>query len=166
MDADRTFKLSEITKIFNVKRHFIIRLVETGIIKPFQDAKGRGKSRAYSYENLIEIGIFIHLNKLDLSHEMASLVLSLARRFGGSFAKDEKGVVYICITGFVRGEMKVQASLGFFDGGHEEPGEYLMHVQDAAIKSNQDIKENDFASYFILDVRNIRKYVNSRIHKV
>ena len=75
MSAERTFTLSDIVKIYNVRRHFVIHLVEKGIVKPLVDAKGRGKSRRYSYSNALEIGIFLHLNALNISHEQAHSIL-------------------------------------------------------------------------------------------
>lgn len=165
MDKTKTFKLSEITKIFGVKRHFIIHLVEAGIIKPLMDAKGRGKSRKYSYENLIQIGVFIYLNKLKLSYGMAKSILShlYGPPFGGQTAAEM--VIYICVIGLASGEMKVDVCMGHIRG-ESEPGEYLADRIQWKAHKDKSIRKEDFVYYYILDVHNIRNYIDSMIRKI
>ena len=56
------FSHTDTLKIFpNVKVRTLISWSERGLIKPLQDASGRGSARAYSYTNLIEIGIINEL---------------------------------------------------------------------------------------------------------
>lgn len=170
LGPNRTFKLTDIVKIFDVKRHFIINLVETGVIKPLIDAKGRGKSRRYSYNNILEIGIFIYLNKLDLSYEMARRVLNkLSEAIKNHPKRTIETVPYIGVFGFLNGKIKIDINIiGSrhidFESFVKEslPGHYLMGHISTMIEEKK-VNIHDFAYYFILDVRNISSYIHSRI---
>lgn len=158
---NKTFKLSDITKIFNIKRHFVIHLVETGIIKPFKDAKGRGKSRIYSYKNLIQIGIFIHLNKLELSYEMIRNVLVEVDNLMKYHTNSIETFTYICVLGFLNGEIHMYGRYDLFPN-ETLPEEFLSKCVNDHIKE-KGIKKNTFAYYFILDLANIKAYIDSKV---
>jgi hypothetical protein len=138
-------------------------LVEKGIIKPLVDAKGRGKSRIYSYKNLLEIGIFIYLNKLDLSYKMAGRVLS---KLGDMIEYHPKEIIetmpYICVLGYLDGEIDITAMVELFPDEFS-PEDFLSRRVREEIKSKEDISLADFAYYFIVDVRNITAYINRKI---
>ena len=157
LDLQKTYKLSEIIKIFDIKRHFIIHLVEKKIIKPLVDAKGRGKSRIYSYRNLVEIGIFIYLNKLEVSYNIAKQILL------GIKAHDSdrwEWLSYISIIGFINGEYFLSINIA---RGPEaitiSPGECLALDMEGEVSR----KKEDYAYYFILDVKNIVAFINEKI---
>lgn len=163
LDTNRTFKLTKIVKIFNVKRHFIINLVETGIIKPLVDAKGRGKSRQYSYNNLLEIGIFIYLNKLDLSYEMARRVLNEISDMLKYHPKEKiETIPYISVLGFLNGKIDITASVELFPDVLS-PEHFLSNRIADMLRRKKVTSIADFAYYFVLDVRNISSYINSQI---
>ena len=187
MDLSKTFKLSEITKIFDIKRHFVIHLVEKGIIKPLVDVKGRGKSRLYSLKNLIEIGIFIYLTKLDLSYEMASRVLSVLKHLTwietndpGSplmkyveahedqtvatkqVAESAKIVPYISVLGFLNGKIDISVAIELYPD--ETTPENFLSKRIKEVIAEKKVKSiADLAYYFIVDVKNIVSYIYSRI---
>ena len=164
----RTFKLSEVSKIFNIKRHFVIRLVETGVIKPFEDIRGRGKSRQYSYENLIEIGIFLHLNRLKISHAMAASIVQYFRDNWGGFQLDEalkdilESISYISVFGFLNGETQTLAKIDLYPP-RVTPEEAIRFLVKSTIEEGRGINKQSFAYYFLVDVKNIVDYVNKRI---
>lgn len=169
LDWTKTFKLSEITKIFPVKRHFVIHLVEKKRIKPKVDAKGRGKSRLYSYRNLIEIGIFLYLTKIDMSHDKASEIMKLMVEFYfdapigykasegdflstaavpsfDSFIKYVNHLPYFCVLGLLNGDIE-------------------SFVPDNKFYDRLSFwfDKSDYAFYYIVDVKNIVSYINARI---
>lgn len=162
LDEKRTFKLNEITKLFDIKRHFVIHLVEMGIITPLFDVRGRGKSRIYSYKNLLEIGIFIYLTHLRLSYEIARYILGQMSEFLKGYSKSDSFVTpYICVLGFLDGKSKIHFS---FDVRRDtlSPQDFLSRLIQEEIK-NKDIKLSDFAYYFIIDIKNIRYLIDSKI---
>ena len=159
-----TYKLSEITRIFDIKRHFVIHLVEKGIIEPLLDVKGRGKSRLYSYNNLVEIGIFVYLNKLNLSYEMAARVLNnISKHIKYHTEETIETMPYICVLGFLGGGMDITAVVELFPD-KLSPEAFLAKRIKNVIEERDDITRiDDFAYYFVLDVKNIVSYINYRI---
>lgn len=157
MDTNKTFKLTEIVKIFNIKRHFVIHLVERDIIKPLLDMKGRGKSRVYSYKNLIEIGIFIYLNKLDLSYEMANRILKIVSEYLENYPKYP--VPYIKVVGLLDGEIEISSTT-------ESNLHKLLLTHGIFIDRDKKFvrKGKDVVAYcFILNIGGIISYINSKI---
>ena len=51
----KIYSSGEISKIFKCNRQQIIHLVERGIVTPLIDARGRGKVRIYSEQNIKQI---------------------------------------------------------------------------------------------------------------
>lgn len=163
LDLQTTYKLSEITRIFEIKRHFVIHLVEKGIIEPLVDVKGRGKSRLYSYNNLVEIGIFIYLNNLNLSYEMATRILNnISKHIKHHTEETIETMPYICVLGFLDGGMDITVTepTRFFSD-KLSPEAFLSKMIKNAIEERDDITSiDDFAYYFVLDVKNIVSYIN------
>jgi DNA-binding transcriptional MerR regulator len=189
MYKDRIFKLSELSRIFGVNRHLIINLVERGIISPLEDATGRGRSRLYSYANVVQIGIFLQLTKLNLSYSRASHLLSIVKSM---IARESfEGLHYICVVGFVGGESQ---ELNIFEspGKKISPEEALAAVKSwfstpgidpikevekqikegekqikvmapTPVELKSSIPETSFSSFFLLNVRNIQEEIDSRI---
>jgi len=162
---NKTFKLTEITKIFHVNRHFIIHLVEVGIIKPVVDRRGRGKSRSYSYINLIEIGIFIYLKKLDISYDRARKLLLTLRDY---LIEHVDMLSYVSEIGYLSGGEPMGYIDLDFQADKLTPEDFLKKAITAEMRTPTDkgIKKSDFAYYFILDVRNIIAYIDSEISKL
>lgn len=168
---NRAFKLAEIIKIFDIKQHFVIHLVETGVIKPLEDARGRGKSRRYSYLNLVEIGIFTQLTKLKISHVAAAQLIEAIRGISMSEPRTIKKIPYIHVMGLLAGEKIITFPLPFSQDRESSPGKSLDEfIKAELIKTEGDelLKQKkrqrtDFSYYFILDVKNIIAYINERI---
>lgn len=208
MSEKKIFKLSEVTKILEINRHFVIHLVEKKVIRPLQDVKGRGKVRKYSYANVLQIGLFLRLTKFDISYGTAAGVLSIVNNMlkRGSFeglmyvvlialiTKNVAGIKYVPEDPYemngdnvISGPMMVNLvkddkgvlSL-FFDGDRKVlplgvygmPGELippekaLSQATEIIIKSNSNIKKEDFSCYFILDVQNIKRHIDFKIHNL
>lgn len=164
MNTNKTFKLVDITKLFNIKRHFVIHLVEKRIIQPLQDARGRGKSRTYSYRNLIEIGIFIYLNKLELSYKIAREILLSIKALESSRLER---ISYISVIGLINGDyfLSVRSARGS-KAKTISPEECLILDIKGKLSDGKDNKKEGFAYYFIIDVKNIIAFVNERISQV
>jgi DNA-binding transcriptional MerR regulator len=156
--TERTFKLTEITRIFGVKQHFIIHLVETGIIKPLEDVKGRGKSRIYSYTNLVEIGVFTYLNQLHISYDKAKNILGLMHEY---LEVSPQNIHYVSVIGFLsrKPETEIYVTL---NPKKLSAGEYLTQ-SIARLNKSTFITESDFVYYFVIDVRNIINSINVSI---
>ena len=182
MHKDRTFKLSELSRIFGVNRHLIINLVERGIIRPLEDAIGRGRSRLYSYANVLQIGIFLQLTNLNLSYSRASHLLSIVKSM---IARESfEGLYYICVVGFVGGESQ---ELNIFQSPEKkiDPEEALAAIRSwfstpgidpikevqkqikvmapTPVELKSAISETSFSYFFLLNVRNIQEEIDSRI---
>lgn len=161
MAIDRTFNLTDIVRILDVKRHFVIHLVETGIIKPLQDVRGRGKSREYSFKNLIEIGIFFHLSRMGLAYETIRMILEKFNKFIESCRQPIDALYYISILGYVEPANRI--SITDYWRLDEEtqkisPEEFLAQsIQREAEEFGS--KREDFSFYLILDVSNIRRNI-------
>lgn len=188
MDRERIFNLTKVVKIFagSINRHFVIHLVEKKIIKPFRDVKGRGKSRGYSYLNVLQIGIFFELTKFKLSWEKAAVIVAIMEKQYGFLT----GVLYIAIIGYV-GEKKddvfIYGSFGHkgkqshvvIVGEKEEndlfavrnigallPGEGLMPTIDHFLRNEPAEPEKGMTYCYIVNIRNIRNYIDGRIKQV
>ena len=80
MEKQKVFTMKDLMRIFGVKKHFILRIVETGIIQPLKDARGRGRSRIYSWENVLQFGIFIELSKLQIAYDGIRWILGQVKK--------------------------------------------------------------------------------------
>ena len=168
---NRTFKLTEITRIFDIKQHFVIHLVETGVIKPLEDARGRGKSRHYSYLNLVEIGIFIQLTKLKISHTAAAQLIEAIRGISRGEPKTIEKIPYIHIMGLLNGEKTITFPFPFSQDRESSPGKSLdefikaelIKIEGDELLKQKRLQRTDFSYYFILDIKNIIAHINERI---
>ena len=62
-----------------VTRMQLIRWVEVGAIEPFKDVRQRGKSRIFSYQNLVEAMICKELNRFRVETYTMKRVLNMMR---------------------------------------------------------------------------------------
>jgi len=185
MEEDRVFRLTEIVKIFGINRHLVINLVQRRILKPLKDVRGRGKSRLYSYANLVQLGVFLHLTKLSISYGRASQLLGIIRSMENRGTLKE--LHYICVVGFTTGEYQEVNVFGdyeekilpekalslvikYFTGGGRDPIKDMeakitvMAPSLSEIKSG--IKENWMSYYFVVNVKNIKRYIDSKIREL
>jgi DNA-binding transcriptional MerR regulator len=155
----RTFRLSEIVRLFEIKRHFVIHLVDSGLIKPFSDAKGRGKARAYSYLNLIEIAVCLQLSKLEVSYSTIKQLLEVIEEQWSKY--HHLGFGYILVIGYVDGRQKVIPKLEPL-GSHE-------YIEDVLEKTLNDLRAEEplrsmaFSYYFGVDIFNLHAFIDERI---
>lgn len=186
LDREETFNLTEIVKIFegHINRHFVIHLVERKIIAPLRDVKGRGKSRKYSYQNLLQIGVFIYLTKFKLSYEKAMTILAAIENEYGLL----EDVFYVCVIGFLghteevylygdsedRTKVRLVAiddllsdHIDFSDYKNISPiEEGFIPIINYLLKKEPEMKDKNFAYCFILNIRNIQRYLDSRIRQI
>ncbi len=172
--------MGKIAKMFNINRHFILHLVDTGIIKPVYDVRGRGKVRLYSYVNLIEIGLFIQLTKLNLSHNKISILLDMAR--GMAEAGSLEAVVYLGViartdgTSFgicVYGEFEIlpEDALKTIRTYFSSRGTWVTRkgrpLKLIALPLTEVtpgfINKEEYSYLFLVSVRNIKRDIDSKI---
>jgi len=63
---EKTYSSSEIQRIAKITKMQAIHWTQTEIITPFEDARGRGSRRVYSWENLIEMMVCRELNRYNI----------------------------------------------------------------------------------------------------
>ena len=69
---------------------------------------------------------------------------------------------YVCVIGFLNGEMDICAGGEFFPDKLSPEGFLSRRIKDVLeIRKSKSI--DDLAYYFILDVKNIVYYINNRI---
>ena len=65
--ATREWTLTEAARLLGEPQHRLIYLCEKGVVQPdFEDAKGRGSSRRFSAQNLLEFAIALRLRVLEI----------------------------------------------------------------------------------------------------
>lgn len=65
--ATREWTLTEAARLLREPQHRLIYLCEKGVVQPdFEDAKGRGSSRRFSAQNLLEFAIALRLRMLEI----------------------------------------------------------------------------------------------------
>ena len=159
MPLEKTFKLSEITRILRIKKHFVIHLVEMGIVKPLLDVKGRGKSRVYSYRNLIEIGIFVHLTQSALPYEIVRRVTNKLGDLLKDYPRETiETIPYISVLGLLDGRIQITAAVELFPDTLS-PEDFLRKQVHDEMKE-KGLKASDFSYYFIIDVKNISRSID------
>lgn len=63
----REWTLTEAARLLGEPQHRLIYLCEKGVVQPdFEDAKGRGSSRRFSAQNLLEFAIALRLRVLEI----------------------------------------------------------------------------------------------------
>jgi len=181
MENERSFRLKEIVKIFGISRHLVINLVQRRILKPLKDARGRGSSRLYSYSNLVQLGVFLHLTKLNISYGRASQLLSIIKSMEGRGSLE--GLHYIGVVGFTTGESQevnvfrdytpeeaLSATIKFFTIPTTDAISRTEHnvpvMAPSPIEIKTSIKKDRMSYYFLVDVKNIKKYIDSKIQEL
>ncbi|MBW2610347.1 MAG: hypothetical protein JRC68_08400 [Deltaproteobacteria bacterium] len=82
----RTFRTNEIKKLTKVPKDQIVYWSRVGMIKAYEDNRGRGKRKIYNWVNLMEILICRELNKVNISTELMAKILE--------FLRNEKFLLY------------------------------------------------------------------------
>ena len=162
MVEDRIFRLGEIVKIFGCKPHIVIHLIELGLIIPFENVKGRGKSRGYSFKNVVEIGIFLLLNKLNISHERIRVILRSIDEYTGFHCEN---LTFLSVIGmFDPGPEFVSLHINTWskEGKEATPQEFLKRSV-ASWKKDKHVTDDDFALYVVLELRNVIKNILTKI---
>ena len=164
MFEDRIFRLNEVVKIFGCKPHTIIHLIELGLIVPFENVKGRGKSRGYSFKNIVEIGIFLSLNKLSIAYERIRQIL----RSFDEFDIHYENFTFLSVVGmFDPGPEFVSLDINMLskEGKEATPQEFLKRSINQR-KKDRDVTDDDFALYVILELRNLIRHIITKIERL
>ncbi len=81
---------------------------------------------------------------------------------------DEEAIetlVYVCAIGSLNGSIEFSAHYHFFPDKTSPEG-FLTICKEDKIKKEKDLGKNGLAYYFILDVNNIRKFINLKIEQL
>lgn len=159
---DKTFRPTEVCKALDIKKNFLISIVEKGVITPFQDAKGRGNRRLYSFRNVVEVGLFVYLTKLPLPHSMAARILQDIREYVDTTLSFE-GLSYVLITGRLSGEVDMWGEPRSLNKERDRPGAFLTQYLDAEARMRPDVSHSDYCFYYIFDVANVIEFVKKRV---
>lgn len=71
----KTYGSAEIQRIAKISKMQAIHWTQTGVVKPLEDAQGRGSKRVYSWENLIEMMICRELNYFKIERRLMAIVV-------------------------------------------------------------------------------------------
>ena len=83
-----SFTLSEISRRLDVPQHKLIHLCEKGVVIPeVHDAAGRGSSRVFSANNLLELAFALRLREMMLPVSLVAAIVHVLRRFGEELQK-------------------------------------------------------------------------------
>ncbi len=83
MSTMGSFTLSEIARRLNVPQHKLIHLCEKGVVVPeIHDATGRGSTRVFSANNLLELAVALRLRDMMLPVSVVGAIVHVLRRFG------------------------------------------------------------------------------------
>lgn len=162
---EHTFSHTNILKIFpTIKVRSMISWSERGLIKPLQDASGRGSSRIYSYKNLIQIGIISELLRYGLSFSNISGVM----RHGGIediLENEEWDTIFWFAHGTPSGVLNIHNEFSYNSAPitlfKKRGGEMLL---GQARMSNDSFEF--VPSALILNVGKIKDYVDHMITKL
>ena len=81
--ALRSFTLSEIARRLDVPQHKLIHLCEKGVVVPeIHDAAGRGSSRVFSADNVLELAVALRLRDMMIPVNVGGAIVHVLRRFG------------------------------------------------------------------------------------
>jgi DNA-binding transcriptional MerR regulator len=177
IDRARLFRVSEIVRLFGISRHFISWLVQTRIIVPFQDTKGRGRAKLFSYGNLLEIATFIHLNGLGWSHEAIRGILKAVSKE----IEYRDGYGQVILYRYTDGQIEIGigrmtdplksldrlypdpsmlSEIGTFDLIYSQKPPLEMEIGKTTIRQSGG---DDVACFVAVDGNNIRAYLDSKI---
>ena len=76
---NRKYGSTEIQRLTGLSKMQVVHLTQTGVVEPFQDARGRGRRRVYSWENLIEFLICREGIKLRVENRVLGVLLHMLR---------------------------------------------------------------------------------------
>lgn len=89
MAEERTFSLSEVARRLDVPQHRLIHLCEKGVVVPdVHDATGRGSSRVFSTDNVLELAVALRLREMMLPVTTAGAVVRVLDAFGERLTRD------------------------------------------------------------------------------
>jgi DNA-binding transcriptional MerR regulator len=89
MAEEKTFNLSEVARRLDVPQHRLIHLCEKRVVVPdVHDATGRGSSRVFSAENVLELAVALRLREMMLPITTAGAVVHVLRAFGERLSGD------------------------------------------------------------------------------
>ena len=87
-----TLTLGQIQKILDTPQHTLIHLCEKGVITPdISDTEGRGKSRLFSLENLMEFAIVLHIRKFKIPVLTAKAIIIVLKKIENRVKKQVPG---------------------------------------------------------------------------
>jgi hypothetical protein len=89
MGGEKTFSLSDVARRLDVPQHRLIHLCEKGVVVPdVHDATGRGSSRVFSADNVLELAVALRLREMMLPVTTAGAVVNVLRVFGERLNRD------------------------------------------------------------------------------
>lgn len=89
MAEEKTFSLSDAARRLGVPQHRLIHLCEKGVVVPdVHDATGRGSSRVFSTDNVLELAVALRLREMMLPVATAGAVVHVLRAFGERLSRD------------------------------------------------------------------------------
>jgi len=77
----KTYGSTELQRLAKVSKMQAIHWTQVGAVIPYQDAKGRGSRRVYSWQNLIEMMICRELNRFTIETHVMVIVLLYLRNY-------------------------------------------------------------------------------------
>lgn len=132
--TSKIFTNKDIQNICGILKIQIIHWVQSGVIIPFQDVRGRGKVRKYDFQNLIEFMICREINRFGIGiHAMKDIVEYLRRtKFTFSLSNDK---FEDCPTNIIKNEctiwnyFRTYGPVGFFSLGIWPDRTQLMRMK-------------------------------------
>jgi len=84
--------MTEAARLLGEPQHRLIYLCEKGVVQPDgQDAEGRGSSRRFSAQNLLEFGVALRLRTLGIPVSVCGAVVYVLRGFERSMGRQMSG---------------------------------------------------------------------------
>jgi DNA-binding transcriptional MerR regulator len=150
----RTYRTMEIQELTGVPKDQIVYWARTNVFEPYEDVRGRGKSRQYSWENLIEIMICRELNRVGIGPELMAKILSHLR--------NEEFLYYVNVSENETGrcsfwqhlKRKPETKLAFLTLNYEaESAEASYRVCDRHILSKQFVEVGEFKTLVAINIQ-------------
>lgn len=170
---EQKFSHTDILDIFpEVKARTLITWVERGLIKPYQDAVGRGSSRLYLYTNLIEISIISELHRYSIPFSTLKILMSnekmkrifkekawdtifwITNGVTGGAANLEPSVRFARVDDFLKNGEAMIMGAGNFSATDESRG-----------KLKGTIPTSLNASAIVINISSLKDYVDSRLRR-
>jgi len=123
-----TFTSKQIQKLAGVSHMQVSRWTELGIIEPFEDARGRGRVRRFSKENLVEAMICKQLASL---HMETSVIWEVLNWLRAKLYPDEKPQFSALQALMLHPGKEPAYALLWWEGGSSKPyGRTLVAAKD------------------------------------